>query len=127
MKKFVSILTAIIYLVLSTGMVFNAHYCHGELERVSLGPGPSFCCCESKESSASCCKDEQIFVHLDNDEQLQANTKVKFGQLDYVEVEKPVVHDCSSCSEIKEYFYSDLSPPPKLAIWKINCSFLFYG
>lgn len=128
MKKILSIITAIVYLALSTGLVFNAHYCHGELESISLGMKASFCCCESGDNTNSCCKNEQIFVHLDNDEQLLINSTPKFELLDFVEVEKKINHKCSSCfSEKGQYEYLDCSPPPKLAIWKTNCNFLFYG
>lgn len=128
MRKIASIFTAVVYLVLSTGLVFNVHYCHGKLERVSLGPEASFCCCESEDSSNSCCKNEQIFIHLDNDEQLLVNSIIKLELFDYVELEKPSNHFSSSCcSEKNQYVYSDFSPPPKLAIWKTNCAYLFYG
>lgn len=126
MKKFLHILTAVIYLVLTTGLIFNAHYCHGELERISLGPEESWCCCESEGNMADCCKNEQIFLHLDDE--LLVNSVITFEPADYVEFERPSEYVCSSCcAEKLNYVYSDHSPPPKQAIWKTNCSFLFYG
>ncbi|NJO90583.1 MAG: hypothetical protein HC831_17705 [Chloroflexia bacterium] len=74
MKKLASIIISIVYLVLSTGILVNLHYCQGEIESISIVTNNSKCCCASMEfDDDGCCKNEQLLVQFDNDEQIVTN------------------------------------------------------
>ncbi len=128
MKKLVSIFVSIVYLVLSTGVLINMHYCQGKIESISIITNASKCCCVSMDYDDGCCSNEQLLVQLDIDEQLIANSPL------FSEVFKSVETDNFSeqvffvdSVEEENYSYGDLSPPPKIPIWKTNCTFLLYG
>ena len=129
MKKLASIIVSIVYLVLSTGVLVNLHYCQGEIESISVVTNNSLCCCATIDfDDNGCCKNEQLLVHLDNDEQIITKHRKLQEVFKFIEkdsFEKLLVEDDSIG---KEYFtFEDISPPPKLGIWKTNCTFLFYG
>lgn len=58
LKKFVTILTAVLYLALSTGMVLSAHYCMGDLADVSLGHDTAEKCADCGMDNNGCCHDD---------------------------------------------------------------------
>ena len=64
MKKYVSYIAAIIYLVFSTGILVNAHYCDNDLSSVNYFDytQEKTCGCDSEDDG--CCKDEQQFIKV---------------------------------------------------------------
>lgn len=92
MKKFITAILAIIYLVTSTGATLRFHYCMGELVGWGIGskeaahcPG---CGMSKKEThSKGCCKDEQKFVKNDTD---QKGTDASLPVLLIAETDLPV-------------------------------------
>jgi hypothetical protein len=128
MKKLASIIISLVYLLLSTGVVLNVHYCRGEIESVSLIVEVQKCSCHSEISDNNCCSNYQYFLQLDLDEQLVENTRSVSEVFKYIKLLEKDEYDFEVYyTESQDYFYPDISPPPKLAIWKTNCSFLFYG
>jgi len=128
MKKLASIFVSIIYLVLSTGVLVNLHYCQGEIESISIITNASKCCCASMDFADGCCSNEQLLVQLDNDEQLVTNSPLFSEVFKFIETESFSEQIFFvDLFEKENYSFGDLSPPPKIAIWKSNCTFLFYG
>jgi len=128
MKKLASIFVSLIYLVLSTGVLVNLQYCQGEIESISIITNASNCCCGSIDFDDGCCSNEQLLVQLDNDEQLVTNSPLFSEVFKFIEtnnITEQVFIDAST--EEENYSYGDLSPPPKIPIWKTNCTFLLYG
>lgn len=115
-------------MLLSTGVMINMHYCGGELESVSLSPELANCCCESTTGESECCNNEQLVIQFDNDEQV-VSSSIKLTELfNYIDTEILILNDLSFDELTVEFEISENeSPPPKLAIWKSNCSILFYG
>ncbi len=128
MRKLTSILVSIVYLVLSTGLVVNLHYCQGEIESVSIIAKNSTCCCAAMDFDDGCCHNEQLLIQLDSDQQV-VSSSVQFSEVfKFIEIEaNEEQFHLKANTENEVYICRDLSPPPKIAIWKTNCTFLFYG
>lgn len=72
MKKLFIAIAAFFYLAISTGLVFNMHYCMGELAGVNISIAPSdeaTCKCGSGDKAMDCCKTESKLVKVDQDQQ----------------------------------------------------------
>ena len=126
MQKFIAILFAFIYLLLSTGLVINVHYCQEKVKSVSIFSAAESCCKTSCAIKHNCCKDRQFIVQLEPQDKTipiapDLSVYYKFISEEIAIILQPIV-----TSEGKTDFSCDL-PPPKLELWKKNCSFLFYG
>lgn len=128
MRKLTAILVSITYLVLSTGLMVNLHYCQGEIESVSIIAKNSTCCCGTMDFDDGCCHNEQLLIQLDSDQQI-VSSSVQFSVVfKFIETENyEDQFNLKASTENEVYVFRDLSPPPKIAIWKANCAFLFYG
>jgi hypothetical protein len=58
LKKLAIILTSILYLAMSAGMVVSAHYCMGDLADISLGHNTAEKCDDCGMDNNGCCHDE---------------------------------------------------------------------
>jgi hypothetical protein len=58
LKKFVTILTAVLYLAMTSGMVLSAHYCMGDLADISLGHDTAEKCADCGMYNNGCCHDD---------------------------------------------------------------------
>ena len=66
LKKAISTLIAVIYLLISGGIVFSMHYCGGEKTEINtLVNGPSDCC-EGLPEKSDCCHDELVAFKLNS-------------------------------------------------------------
>jgi hypothetical protein len=75
MKKVITAILAVLYLVTSTGATVHMHYCMGKLADWGLGHNKSKTCAEcgmkkSDEKDNGCCKDEHKFVKNDSDQKI---------------------------------------------------------
>jgi len=128
MKKVSSILLSILYLLVSAGIFINMHYCGGELESVSLLSEQKVCCCDGSEMASNCCNNKHFFLQFNGDQKVTASNTLSFDQFKFIKVEKLVLVNFEILEvELQNLFSYDLPPPPKQAIWKTNCTFLFYG
>lgn len=67
-----------IYLVTSTGVMVNYHFCCGELKSVSFSVPDS--CCKDGESTKGCCKNVSKYFKV-KDKQLAGAKKAEFGPM----------------------------------------------
>lgn len=129
-KKFVTSILAVLYLVVSSGTVLHTHYCMDELVKVELMQSQADHCgncgMEKKVSEKSgCCKDQNKLIKLDKD-QKSNDASVQLSKL---------LAQAISVSYFDNYFisFSSLteenpasnSPPlySGTAIYKRNCVF----
>jgi hypothetical protein len=126
MKKFIAISFAFIYLFLSTGLVINVHYCKEKIKSVSVYTAAESCCTGTCEMKHNCCKDKQFIVQLEpQDKTIPVPPDLSvYYNLVSEEIDLVLIPNTTS-DNIVEFSY-DL-PPPKLLLWKKNCSFLYYG
>ena len=73
MKKFITVILAVLYISTSTGAILYTHYCMGQLADWGLGHNKSKTCgkCgmeKSAEKDNGCCKDEHKFIKDDTDQ-----------------------------------------------------------
>lgn len=66
MKKLITILIAVIYLVISSGVIVNMHYCMGKLADVTYKAGNSSHCGICGMQDSDCCHDDVKLVKLDD-------------------------------------------------------------
>jgi len=128
MKKLSAILLSVLYLVLTTGISLNIHYCGGKIESVSFISEVNSCCCESNEMQNNCCKNKQLFIKFESDQKLISCNTINFKADEYVGIQNSVLlseHRFESKQQSFSFF--DFNPPPGPDIWKLNCAFLYYG
>ena len=66
MKKSLSIFFAFVYLLVSTGILLNVHYCGGKVNSVGFSfLAKKLCACGISDDDG-CCKDEQKLVKLND-------------------------------------------------------------
>jgi hypothetical protein len=71
-KKHISLFLVFFILVSNMGLVFNVHYCGGEMASISLksmtfSPIEKKSCCGMMEKKSHCCKDKVVAFHKKSD------------------------------------------------------------
>ncbi|WP_276501653.1 HYC_CC_PP family protein [Terrimonas pollutisoli] len=79
MKKFLTVILAVLYLSTSMGATVHMHYCMGKLADWGLGHNKSKTCgeCGMEKKNAEedgCCKDEQKFIKNDTDQKINESS-----------------------------------------------------
>ena len=65
MKKALSILSAFIFLLSSSGFSINAHYCKGKIKSVNIAFSDNIkSCCGKKKMAKDCCKNKTQVVKI---------------------------------------------------------------
>jgi hypothetical protein len=128
MNKLFAIAFMCIYLLMSVGVAKTTHYCMGRAKSTKIF---SF---ESKKCPCSiflpennpCCEDEhEVLIIDDSQTQTLALAPVApefFVIADLLNDEKKQIIEKSD----KRFLIADFSPPPKIPLFKTNCSFVFY-
>lgn len=77
MKRLSAILLALIYIVTTSGIVINTHYCMGEIAEVALGASNDARCDTCGMENDGCCHDDQQVLKLtDNHNYTAANFEI---------------------------------------------------
>ncbi len=133
MKILFSILSTFLYLILSLNITFNVHYCSDEFESLTFFADSNTCCCSTMDVTfcdikGNCCENIQYNFLFDADEQIVKSISVPLNTFCSVEIIEILTDNpaLNKNKKLKHLFY-DLPHPPKKAIYKQNCSFLFYG
>ena len=133
MKILLSILLSFSYLLLSLNITFNVHYCNDEFESVSFFTGSNTCCCSSIEMvfcdiKCNCCENIQYSFLFDTDEQIVESISVPFRTFHHIEIKEIIKHNLALTQSKKlKFSLYDIPLPHKKAIYKQNCSYIFYG
>lgn len=118
MKKTVFAISAIIYLLLSSGMAFSVHYCMGERDTLKLGVATTTICgrCGMEEDeSKGCCKDEHFVVKLTDDQRTTVSEPMPQPPIaDVILTPLPQYNIPGEQLLTENVPFSDLSPPPLL-------------
>lgn len=86
------------YVFSTVGMCVIAHYCGGELEKVSLFSKPSSCCDTEDEDMDDCCKNDERHVQLHQDfifQQLVSDCKTPVLNFSIFDFQFPIVNHVS--------------------------------
>lgn len=78
LKHILILFFAGVYLVTSTGVMVNYHFCCGKLKSVSFSVPNS--CCKDGESTKGCCKNVSKYFKV-KDKQLADAKKIEFGPM----------------------------------------------
>jgi len=126
MKKTIIILVSFIYLFLSTGLVINVHFCQDKVKSISIITEPANCCPTGCVMESSCCKNKQFIVQMEYEDQILPLTSEIPAS--FVFILQPEYHVNVKKIDIPNPIFANYNlPPPKLPIWKTNCTFIFYG
>jgi hypothetical protein len=64
------------YLVSTSGMSLNVHYCGGKIKHVSLYSSSEKGCCGKKKMSKKCCKDKVAYFKIKDNHKVNQLAKV---------------------------------------------------
>jgi len=120
---------AVVYTCLSIGILQTTHICMGRVSEVSyFSVEEKKCpCFQSLGKDMDCCDDEHALIQLDDDQQLSG---VKVLAAPLFVVIAPVHVDFASLAsqpEKRHALTAKAPPPPREGLYKIHCSFVFYG
>lgn len=128
MKKALSILFSVIYLILSTGAAVNMHYCGGKLANININHHSEGCCCGDMEMSSSCCNDKEFNLSLDIDQQVAQLIQIPVNDFVFFIFASLTLSQYQEYSITEKKFKEYNIPPPKSdPIWLLNCSLKYYG
>lgn len=69
MKRFLIFILALFYLVISSGIAVNLHYCKGKLSAWEVGNTEELCAsCGLEKTASDCCSNEMHLVKLELDQ-----------------------------------------------------------
>lgn len=131
MKKFLTVILALVYMSTSTGANIHMHYCMGKLADWGLGHNKSKTCGEcgmekSDEKDNGCCKDVHKFIKNDTD---QKNAEAGFQMMQLVSIALPTssfeISDNNIPSVTQENPISHAPPRSSgVAVYILNRTFL---
>ena len=137
LKKHIASCLAVLYLVLSSGIVVNLHYCCGELETITMVTEHTSCsddaadsCCGvedlSKTADDGCCDDDVINL---NDSDVDT-VLLTYNGLDLFvgvlnQYESQVFTETAPLiqSALPYYTYQSNAPP----LYKLYCTYIHYA
>lgn len=129
LTKFTVVSIAVIYSCLSIGILQTMHHCMGRIAGVSyFSVDEKKCLCyQVSGKEMDCCHDEHALIQLDDDHQL-ASVKALSAPLFLVITQAlPVFSINSTFSKEHGRLITDSSPPPREGLYKLHCSFVYYG
>lgn len=81
MKKLVYSIITLVYLLVSTGMGINVHYCMGEISSVEFHESEKKTCgkCGMEEKKGGCCSNQKQFYKYDHPSKYQEGQVLSFS------------------------------------------------
>lgn len=111
MKKTVSILLVIVFLVTNLGFTIDANYCLMK-KSYTYSLGHSHGCCCSKSDKGNCCKSKVIVIKKIKDSYVSTAAQTTEAHFESVMVEyKPLFESSISTLQVNSKFRKDYSPP----------------
>jgi hypothetical protein len=131
MKKFITAILAVLYLVTSAGATVHMHYCMGKLAEWRFLQNESDTCAncgmeKSNKKDNGCCKDEHKFVKNENDQKVAESFVINLSlQVIDLPVVFPDVADVPFVSITEEHPMSNAPPRSSgVAVYILNSTFL---
>jgi hypothetical protein len=118
-----------LYLLFSVGIMKATHFCMGREASVAYFTADSKNCgCSmSSEEGNHCCHDKQELVKLEDSQKTLSTLQLPLPALTFL----GVLYDASrrSHAPLVTYFsaYTEHAQPPPRVLFKLHCSFVFYG
>jgi len=126
MKRAIIAILAILYLIITSGVVVNVHYCMGRFASVDYGyDGHDVCSkCGMPGKKSSCCHTEYKFIKVQDEHQL-AKVQLQFSQLPAVLPVFPAFFAQTLSGKDQYLALQYHSPPdPRLnSVYLSNCVF----
>lgn len=127
MKKLLTAIFAVLYLIISSGFTLHFHYCMGKESGWSLfhiNKNKCSICGMPKSHSKGCCKDETKTVKFSSDQKTTDQSGTKILQLTTL-TGFPVAEISSSIPQIEYRNLNNLSPPHwrSVSVFIYDCSF----
>lgn len=115
MKKSLSIVLTIVYLVLVSGITLQLHYCGGKFRSLNLvldENSPS-CACGSKTMKKGCCKNQTVYIKVKGDQKSSNNSKISFDDGKKTAFQRPSFTLNLSLAQYVSTIINYHAPPPR--------------
>jgi len=124
MKRFLTIIFASFYLLLSVGANIDVHYCGKNIQSVKINAENIKSCCGENEIPG-CCSNRSYLVQLDVEQEVYQNDLVFY-------VFSSPINENSSINELvpvkeKKIFYNKYVPPNPIKKFILFSSLTYYG
>lgn len=115
MKKFLSIILAVVYLVLVSGITLQLHYCGGKLSsvKVTLVDNNHSCSCGSKTMKKGCCKNQSVYVKVKGDQKSSNNSIISFDNAKSIALQLPFIIRNLPLVQYSSIISNYHEPPPR--------------
>ena len=127
-KKYLALITAVFYLMLSSGLALNAHYCGDRLANVGIMDTANTCCCDIATGN-ECCSNKTVILQLDIDQHLTETASSKNKEdgnslITYLASNYKINILNSKAHSIAFTRFFVMPQPP---LWLLFSSFIFYA
>ena len=131
MKRVAVSFFALFYLLVTTGLTLDVHYCGGKMVDIEVLGNADHCCSKVKtscprEEKNNCCKDETVVVQLD-----QWQIVSNLASLDVIpvvvgnEIRNTQTRDIPVAT--LHQIFNDLPPPKTQPLWLLYNARIYYG
>lgn len=127
MKRHIAILLSCFYLLFSTGLVVNVHFCGDKFSGISFFKSGKGCCCGKEMKKKNCCKEEISTLKISDTHQSSENLRISSLKLSasIIGIFVPNVLLMNTLTEEQTLIFADSSPPPNsIPLFLRNCVFL---
>lgn len=136
MKKFLVIPLLFLYMMASTGIMVQLHYCGEQIESWGFNWHSDGCkddsCKEEKEKEGNCCKDKIIASKITTDQVVTAQTPFSFSEKYFLlpTIDYPVFQESLTLAPVAAPTYQANAPPgnwQQIPLYKLHSSLTYYG
>lgn len=129
MRKSITIVFVMFYVLVSLGPTFTLHYCGGQFESINLFGSTNTCCCGGNTINTSCCENHVLHYQPNDEQRLGQEFRIFSSPLVDINFQ-PLFNLVIINTNIEpESENPENSPPPpeKERVWIKNCSLIFYA
>ncbi len=116
MKKILTLLLLMIYLLGTTGVVLSKHFCGSKISHISLLGNKKPCKCGKVKMPKSCCKDTSVKLSTDDNQRLSHfnyNTELQSGVIGWLPLAIQISFAPRAYAQLstKPYYICKKGPP----------------
>ncbi|MBX2945644.1 MAG: hypothetical protein KF725_07400 [Cyclobacteriaceae bacterium] len=128
MNKLFAIAFTCIYLLLTVGVAKTTHYCMGRAKSAEIFSFEAQkCACSGfTPENSGCCQDEHEIIKVDDNQSFTVSLVLDAPALFSIRTVNDQLEFVSIIDRTSVYTHIDDYIPPPEALFKVNCSFLFY-